>query len=207
MVNTWQDWGSNSPVQWDADYIDLDALVSRERRAFGFDGERYDFANGEDLSLTDQENLRRLFVRLWEVEHATGDDDGMLTTGDAGVSDRLDRRVCEIAVYGASGDVDAMGAGDRNELVARMTVRQRNVIRNAFFKGFDGMPPFVARAAQLWITEVTRQLNAATVVEATDTEPTTPDGESTTTSETPLTKSSKKARTSRRVSATATEAA
>ena len=206
MVNTWQDWGSQAPVQWDADYIDLDALVSRERRAFGFAGERYDFANGEDLSLTDQENLRRLFVRLWEVEHATGDDDGMLTTTDAGVSERLDRRVCEIAVYAASSDVDAMGAGERNELVARMTVRQRNVIRNAFFKGFDGLPPFVARAAQLWITEVTRQLNVATV-EATDADTTTEDGESTTTSETPLTKSSKKARTSRRVSATATEAA
>lgn len=184
----YRDWGTSSSIPWDADIIDLDDLPEPLHKAIKLHGQRLDLANGDDLSLADQENLRRLFVKIWEIENATPDEDGLLAEPDAALLERLDKRTCQIALF----DTDP-------SVIDGMSPKERNIVRNAFFKGFD-VSAYTARMVGLWMEQF-RTMRAEAEATVSDSEPPTKVSETTSTA--PL----KKGKTSRRGSASGSKAA
>lgn len=191
----YNDWASQSlagPIDLDADIVDLDVLIGRTRRAAIVRGRAYDFKHDDELSQVDHENLRRIFVRIFEVENKPGEDDlGLLTDKDSAVLARLDERFCQIALHDVSADD-----------VAALAPEYRNAIRNLFYRRFD-VTPFSTRMVKLWMQALNRAQQATPTVEANASVDATPMTDSLPTS----IASPKKARTSRRASASATRAA
>lgn len=197
MATAYEDWASErSPVDWDAPVIDLDALLDRQRRGVIVGGQHYDFKDHDELSLVDQENLRRLFVRIYELENAPGaDDTGLLRDRDNVLLQRLDRRCCQIALHEVT-----------DTAIEQWSPAQRNAIRNVFFRSFD-VTPYTGRLFARWLHQINQARQQADAmqerVEAmTTTQPTPTDSSSP-----PSTDKPKRGKRSPQASASTTAAA
>lgn len=160
MATTYQDWASQSlagPIDLDADVIDLDALTTphRRRTSVRIAGANYDVALPEDLSIIDNTNVQRAFKRIWEIEHTPGDADGQIDQHLIDTMERLERRLCEIGLYGEAGNEGVpMPAGERAELVARLLPVQRKRLRDVFFQGFDSLVPLMTEMVQSEVKKI-----------------------------------------------------
>ena len=113
--------------------LDLDALDrDHPRPRVIINGAYYALATAEDLSAAQRENLRRVWLRMREIEQMPLSDDGFLPEDVSATYDRLARYICEVALHDAD-----------TSIIDEMTPLQMKGLRDLFLASSDLTPLMV----------------------------------------------------------------
>lgn len=88
------------------------------------DGELFDIATPNDLSMAASEQFRRLWIKLMELRGAEGDDDGLLSDAQMAELSAVELKMACIAVPDAP-----------REAVATLSARRRGALIHTFLEG------------------------------------------------------------------------
>lgn len=150
--DTAEDDGPELPV------FDLDALeTALPRERVRLNGRYYTLATADDLSALQRENLRRVFIRMREIELLPTFDGGFLPEDVADSYDRMARYMCRVALYDAD-----------DALVDTLTPLQQNGLRRYFLERIN-LAPLMADLLRIAMRQLSARATATASVPSSDT--------------------------------------